>query len=60
MILEKIEESNVFDGVWMCLGEKFEKGERESAQKLAKFFFILFLFLFFCKMRGLGVFIGHF
>ena len=49
MIVEKIEESNVFDGVWMCLGEKFEKGERESAQKLAKFLFILFLFLFFAK-----------
>ena len=40
MIVEKRGESKEFEGVWMYLGEKFERererGERESAHK---FFF---------------------
>ena len=31
VIMEKREESKVFDGVWICLGEKLKRGERESA-----------------------------
>ena len=36
-------------GVWMSLGEKLERGERESAQETT--------FFFFGKMRGLKAFI---
>ena len=39
-------------GVWMSLGEKLERGQRESAQETTFFFFF-----FFCKMRGLKAFI---
>ena len=39
----------MFGCVWICLGEKLE---RESAQKLPK----IFLCVYVCKMRGLGVF----
>jgi len=53
MIVEKRGESKVFEGVWMCLGNKLERGERESTQKLPK----TLSFLFFGKMRGLGAFI---
>ena len=40
----------IFGCILMCLGEKLERGEIESTQKLPKIFF------FFYKMRGLGVF----
>ena len=29
--MEKREESKVFNGVWMCLGAKFKRGDREFA-----------------------------
>ena len=54
MIVEKKGKSKVFKGVWMCLGEKLERGERESAHKhYPKFFF------FGGKMRGLKAFIAE-
>ena len=53
-IMVKREESKVFGCVWICLGEKLERGVRESTQKLPKIFF--FFFFFVRKMRGLGVF----
>ena len=51
-IMVKREESKAFGCVWICLGEKLERGEKESAQKLPK----IFLCVYVCKMRGLGVF----
>ena len=53
-IMVKREESKVFGCVWICLGEKLERGERESAQKLPKIFFF-----FLGKIRGMGIFIGQ-
>ena len=52
VIMEKREESKVFDGVWICLGEKLKRGERESAY--------IYIYIYIGKIRGLGVFIGHF
>ena len=41
MIVEKRGESKVFEDVWMCLGDKLERRERERPRKTAQNFFVL-------------------
>ena len=41
MIVEKRGESKVFEDVWMCLGDKLERRERELPRKTAQNFFVL-------------------
>ena len=40
----------------MCLGEKLERGEKESAQKLPRILSLFFSFFFFVQNKGSGGF----
>ena len=66
VIVLKKEKLKLFDGVWMCLGEKLRSGKRKFSQNLPRncpkppssfFFFFFFFFLGGGKMRGLEAFI---